>query len=179
MPTMDQLAADLAELEQHHGKPAGQIDSGDVLADLGEMFGHQSDAGDVAKRAAAYLAACGDVERAQEAVQAAQEACRNAETDLIRDMDRAKLLSVTVDDGGYHYCVTATKKTYPSVLVADQESESFKAWLAANKGTDLIKERINPQSFRKFCREIQEGGGVLHPAVKVVEERAVSITKKK
>lgn len=64
---------------------------------------------------------------------------------------------------------------YASVVKA-KEPELF-AWLRSNQLADMIRETVNPQTLRAFCRERAEEGTPLPPGVTTYTETSATLTR--
>lgn len=153
-----------------------QLMSDQSITDLFPVIQSTASSEAVQKAARSYLLADHAKAAAEKVLKDAKASLANAEESLLKRLDESKLLAVRVqDEVGLTWTVAKVPKTHYSVLVDTlREDPGFRLWLETEQGGDLVKETMNPQSFAKFCRELQEQGKTLHAAIKKVEQQAIS-----
>ncbi len=124
--------------------------------------------------AKAFLDARAAKQDADAAAKAAGENLDKAEETLLAIL-AANKIPVWVES---EFRLSILPKTHYSVLVDTiREDRKFRAWLKRTGGWDLVKESVHPQSFAKFCRELVDAGKTLNPAIRKVEQQAISVRK--
>ncbi len=172
---------DLRDLEAANGgTPWGDIDPGRVVdeAPLEDLFSDAGSARDVQQRAALYLAARQDKDAIERQLSQANKSLESCETDLLRAMDRAGLLSAKVDGpDGVPVTVSAGEKAFYSLKQGLLDDPSVVEWLRESGGTDIVKATVHHMTFRRFCRELEEAGKPIHPSVTAARMRAISVKR--
>jgi hypothetical protein len=149
--------------------PDGGID----LRELEEMFGNPADDADMERAAFDVLAARAVADAAEQDLTVAKAVLAASEDTLLAKMQKCKAKSVLVDN----YRLTAAETTHyapPADALADA---GFYKWLLLSGGGDLVKRYVNRTSFGKFCRGLVSHGKGLHPRIKSVVQKVVSITR--
>lgn len=100
--------------------------------------------------------------------------------DIPDEMQRLGLK--TTDGKGSVLLADGTRLTLTTTLYADVKAadrEKFYAWMKQNGHSSLVKESVNTNTLRAFCKELMEDEKPLPPMVSTYFETAVTVTRSK
>ena len=147
--------------------------------ELEALFADPAAGEDVAALARAYLAARSAREQAEEEAKKRAREQAAAEEALLKRMQEAGLSSLKVEQDAGRATVSAATQQHFNLPAGLLEDASVMAWLLKAGGHDLVKRTVHPSTFSAFCRELRAQGRAVHPGVKAVERRYVSVRVEK
>ena len=93
------------------------------------------------------------------------------ERDLVKAMELHDVDKFTKDG--------ATFSRTSRVFVSEKRPEEFRAWARANGHDALIKETVNNQTLRSFCKQQIEAGDGEPPGVEIALQSSIRITNRR
>ena len=150
-------------------------------ADLAALFGHSPDTPTDSLVAAAryYLDCRARKEDNERLAKDLGERLGQAETELLRKLDEAGVLSVKVETTeGKSAMISAATSTHYRLPSGHLEDSNFMLWLLRNGGQDMVRRTVHHATFSSFCREIAEQGKTIPSPVVATTMRTLRVLRK-